>query len=616
MGAGPARRLTPFGVVLGAALAACAPEPPDAWPFGPPEPSPAGLIGTHHRVASLEWVSEDGRALVIRQARDDGDTGGDGEIQPGPRGPGRVSRDEPRSYLVLGSGRGHAIDELVAATPGGRHLLVTHAGRLLLLDTLERRALDLSARGAPAPGEDEPRPGHHRPRFDPTASWLLYLRRAPAHTVAPAERTVAVVRELATGDEVVIDPGEGLLWTAEFAGERWVDLAVIPSDTDGNGALEPCPVPAGLAPPPPGCGDRVVHRLAPVRGGPVREVRDFAGALGEVLLERRADGSVGPHGGRATDVRVPASCRGAIRQLDAAAQLVVATCCDDPVRERGCRLGLFGPSTREVLPDHWEVTQAQGRRVVLHGSPQAVLDLDTETIARLEEGEIAIALHGSRVLTRMGDRVWLVDLSTGRRRRIGPAPASESRARRAGSVVMINGRVLDLETGVVFGSYDEAPLAVDARGRLLFPYRWSPGPHRKAFGPLLWSDGGRPEFPATEFDPFAEGGLADAIVCSAGPAPAADRPVADARAAEPLRGPLRTRRGVDYLERRARGETDGARLRCLMRLLFETDQSDARVALFGLIDHEDPEIGTLALDYVEAMTLARELDAGADVDLP
>ena len=82
-------------------------------------------------------------------------------------------------------------------------------GRLLLLDTVERKNIDLSARGADTRADAANYLPHRAVAFDAEGGRLLYLRRDP-------DRLRAVVLDLRNGLESLIDAGSGAVWRAEL----------------------------------------------------------------------------------------------------------------------------------------------------------------------------------------------------------------------------------------------------------------------------------------------------------------------------------------------------------------------------------------------------------------
>ena len=116
---------------------------------------------------------------------------------------------------------------------------------------------------------------------DVTKSWVFRKAHVGLHVV-----------DLETGEEVELDPGEGLLWRAEFdESGAWVLMRVVDSDTNGDGRWDwphgkpdrdesPCtsPVPEYRMPVVP--NDKPSTRVAPAAGGQVRRARGYVTGFG------------------------------------------------------------------------------------------------------------------------------------------------------------------------------------------------------------------------------------------------------------------------------------------------------------------------------------------------
>ncbi len=294
----------------------------------------SGDIGTAHP-ALLDEVAPDGRWLTVCQARRD--TDGDGRIRAafdglgGLGGPG----DETRPYLVVGDGPGYPVDELLGADGAGRFVAVRQGACLAILDTERREETVIPD----ADLRDSRLTGGRRPVSFDGGGRVVYIR-------TEGEGQVAVVRDLETGAEEIVDPGEGeiLAVTLDSRGE-WLTFRM--ADTrDGfrlpaplaerrcrgmDAAFEPDDAPVFET--------RVVRLSRPTR---IQRVDTLVYPLGERLITRRADGALalgGPAGEDAVSW-VPAGCRGELRYATPAGDAVVVSCgAEGAGQYQLCRVG-------------------------------------------------------------------------------------------------------------------------------------------------------------------------------------------------------------------------------------------------------------------------------------
>src|SRR5687767_8392750 len=105
-------------IVVGTGSVRAAPEEPPAWGTASP--------------TVLEYASPTGDVIVMCQAR--ADTNGDGKVEVTIGHHAEPHGDRMRPYLCLGPGPGEEIDEFVAGSPTGRHVVVVQKGRLLAVD--------------------------------------------------------------------------------------------------------------------------------------------------------------------------------------------------------------------------------------------------------------------------------------------------------------------------------------------------------------------------------------------------------------------------------------------------------------------------------------------------
>ena len=245
------------------------------FPVGRSAPD-AASIGT--RSPGVEYgVDLQRRWAAICEAREDTDRNGKLEVQTFHHGD--TGGDQLQPYLVLGSGPGTAIDDLVDSDPEGRWLVVTRRMCVHLVDVRSGKATVLA--GADGRSGD-PIDGRHRAaRFSRDGTSLLYIRSDGA-------RALVVQRDLSSGVERILDPNPGPnpgpnpdpgeLSRAFFESTgQFVVMEVVTRDTDGDGQLRPprlattlrarrCRGPVissssfGMV------GDRPIQRIAAIKG--------------------------------------------------------------------------------------------------------------------------------------------------------------------------------------------------------------------------------------------------------------------------------------------------------------------------------------------------------------
>ena len=178
----------------------------------------------------VEWLSRDARFAVIARHS--------GRARTCPGGPVRGAR----SLHDTTTGATERIDRIVARDPRGRHIVVHSGKRLWLLDATTGARQPLVDRGPLLDGAD-PCSVHRRAAFDTFGTRLVYLRGEQA-----------VVRTLATGDELVVDlaPLPGQVWRAEVAAtDGWLRaftstsehgrarFPAAPTDCEGGTCMAP-----------------------------------------------------------------------------------------------------------------------------------------------------------------------------------------------------------------------------------------------------------------------------------------------------------------------------------------------------------------------------------------
>jgi hypothetical protein len=461
------RTSTAFSVIASAAAAV---QPVEAA---------EGPFGTAHNVVMVA-AAPDTSWLVYCQARED--TNGDGRVSVGVGYHGDLLGDRMVAWYAGPDGREVQLDDYVGADPSGRHVALIRHGRLLLIDTVSDAIVDLSASGADARDDINPLGGHRAAAFGDRH--MLYLR----------ERSV-VVRDLATGKETQIDVGSGELFKA-WIDEGWVVMLVVREDTDGNGKLEwptvhtslgarHCRGPISSFSTGGGAGDAPTRLFVPLTGGEPREVEGFVSAVDGDLLVRRSDGSLALTGIDAERELAPASCRGQVRGIDSLRGQVVAACSDSVVR-LFWRGGWVDVGAESPVQHGDDVTTADRLLLLADG---VLLDLETRSVVGNLRDEHYPILAADRALIHSGGLVVLRDFTKGESLSLGRSADDYFYYRRVGSVVAVDGYVVDMARFLKLGSYSGEALAVAKSGKVLLAAR---EPDARSFelptGPLRWID--------------------------------------------------------------------------------------------------------------------------------
>jgi hypothetical protein len=428
--------------------------------------------------------------VVACQARRD--TNGDGVVRIDVTTDGEVHGDELTGYLIDAPGPGTAIESFLGADPTGRFVAIVREGRAFLRDTTTRVDVEL-----PADVRDDASPFLH-PRavsFDPTGRRLAYFQKAELGGGL-------FVRELATGAEVPVKAGDGLLWRADFdsSGDALI-VRVVALDTNGNGRLDwpireikkpwmrcSAPLPRFAIWERP--GDEPVVRVAKATGGVARDVPGFVASMAaEAVVVREQDGAltlVDAAGKRAPVAR--RGCEAKLVHADAGRRLMLLTCLDPKGRAEAVLVGQ-GPAkplglTLSVPPgDHW--FDGAPRLVPLHpGGDAALLDLDRREVEMLTAGDRIIATSGTRALVLRGRSLVLHELGRGDRE-LGREILPLAHIARMGSVFFVPPYVVDVASGQLLGRADDRAFAVATDGALLVG-GGAPDAAHFARGPLRW----------------------------------------------------------------------------------------------------------------------------------
>jgi hypothetical protein len=439
---------------------------------------------------TLVAAAPDRRWVAVCQARRD--TTGDGRVTGEVGAQGELRGDELDGFLVDEPGPGSRIDSFAGTDPSGRFIAFVRDGRLVLRDSTTRvdTFLDADLR------DDLSSFLHPRVlAFDPTGRRLLYFQLAGT---SPR----IVVRELLTGLENTIDPGEGDPWRAEFdpSGE-WVVVRVVRVDTNGNGRLDwPAreatkPTMRCTAPLPryaawERLGDEVETRVSRVSGDKAVDAPGLVVPLGDALIERDPDGALvrlEPDGKRSPLVRK--ACAARLLHVDAARALALVSCLDKKGRADAVLVGRegsrpLGLALGVAAGDHW--LDGSPRLVALHpGADAVLLDLDKREVERLKAGDRILATAGERALVLRGQSVVVHELG-GAEHLLGAGLTPLGHVLRSGSVMVVPPFVVDVARGSLLGTTDARALAVSADGAVLVAEGGPADAAHFAVGPLRW----------------------------------------------------------------------------------------------------------------------------------
>jgi hypothetical protein len=410
---------------------------------------------------------------------------------------GRLSGDALESYLAVGAGAAEHIDELLAFDASGRFVVVRRNDRALLFDTRTGKNTDLTALGADTRDDALPYRNHRTLAFDAAGRHLLYVRGRGA-------KARAVVRDLATGTEAVIDPGAGDVWRAELdPSGRWVVLRMIANDTNGDGKLE-WPAPEARSndwrchgPVPSYAawidrGDTPEVRIAPATGGTATPIAGFVAPFGKALIVRDANGALWLRRSARHRVRLSdAKCGARVLDADVAHRLVLVACTAPKGRPK---LELVGAGYHQSLNDdlasldfdHWPKLLPRRLFAFYPGSDTAVLDFETRKVALLDPGDQVVLTAGTRVLVRRGRQLVLHDVASGDETVLPGKTAALPDLLRAGTDAFVTPLVVDVAAGKELGKISGRPLALASDGRALVAQGRDADATQLAVGPLAW----------------------------------------------------------------------------------------------------------------------------------
>jgi len=471
-------------------------KPSAPAPAPPPDVSPsAGAILGGAYPTAFEAASPTGSWVSFCQARRDED--GDGALRV-VVGPGGVLSGDPLTrFVTLAAGEERAVDDVLAASGDGRWLVTREGDVTRLVDARSGQSALLAADArADALSFRE----HRFLSFDGGSRRLAYVR-------TEGQTSTVVVRELASGRELVVKPGPGRLHRArlDYTGE-WLLLEVVAEDTNGNGRLDlpvrdappgprPCrgPIPsfAALA----ARGDQPSTRAAPVRSGNAREVPGLVAAFERRLLVRGPGDELWLLDARGRRARFAAgSCRGHVIHMDVAREAALLACERTTGPEPGRNeVELWSGGERRPLgvfvtaqaADAWP--GAPTRLVPLYPGREAVLvDLERGTVHPLSEGDHVLAVSGTRALVWRGRELVLVDVEANAITPLATVAEVVPDVVRQPPMVAVGSVLVDVERGAVVGTLAERALAMTRTGEILGALGGPGDAATLATGPLAW----------------------------------------------------------------------------------------------------------------------------------
>lgn len=456
---------------------------------------PSDPVGTDHPVLLVQ-ASPDARWVVYCQARSDDDESGRVEVRAAPSG--ALIGDSLTMYLTQGSGPGEVIEDLLAADPTGRYLVLRRQGQVQLLDSERGTTLDLAALGADTRADAIPHRQHRTLSFDRSGQKLLYVRGAERHPKV-------VVRDLTTGRETLVDPGAGKVWRAELDRDgRWITLLMITEDTSGNGRLG-WPVPEADVPTwrcrrPiarhqswEGRGDHPETRVARASGGPAKSIPGFVAPWGESLLVRGTTETWYERSWEGARVRLGLRpCAGRVTHGDPERRLVVVAC---EQKEGPPRLEVLGAAPpRQLALDLVATAQAvdhtgaeQPRLLPIYpGSEARLLDLETLTVHPLLPRDLVLLTHEALALVYRAGALFVYDAAHATVTPLDSPPGPLGELLTQDTVAIAHPRVVDLAARRYLGNVWQMPLALSRDGRVLAASGQDGAADQVAVGPLEW----------------------------------------------------------------------------------------------------------------------------------
>lgn len=423
--------------------------------------------------------------------------------------------------LVIASGSGEAIDDVLAQDANGRYLVVAQGGAAVLVDAVSGTRVNLSELGADARRVRADYAEHRTFSFDPSGRYLAYLR-----TSGTARAVVA--RALDTGVERVIAAGAGEVFRLRLSADaRYVELEALREDTNHNGKLDwPAPeettrqsacdaraLPKFRSFGYQGRGDALTRAVVSLETGTLRDVPQLVTTLGSSLLVRETDGALQLEQAGKRTALAPASCGARVLFADADRGLVLATCAPPPPKKKKSAATPTPGGKREVWlfangyaknlqSELYETSidrdsQTGARLVPLYpGSEAAVLDLERRELLPLPTGSRVVATAGALALVWRDSDLYRYDATNKTEQRLARGVLKTPELLQTGSAVLLSPFVVVGIEGPALASPAQ-PLALSSSGFVLTgtapaPTGDSPpgaAPGKSTLrGPLHWVD--------------------------------------------------------------------------------------------------------------------------------
>jgi hypothetical protein len=366
--------------------------------------------------------------------------------------------------LVLGSGNGEPIDDVLAQDPAGRYVVVLQAGKALLVDALVGTRVNLSELGADVRRVRADYAEHRTLSFDARGRYLAYLRQ-------PANGTQIAVRSLEDGAERIIAPGAGEVYRLRLSADaRYVVFDALREDTNKNGKLDwPAPeeIPRKNACDRPGLprfrsfafqarGDALTRGVSSLETGALRDVPDLVTPLGSSLVVREADGSLRLDQAGKRSALAPESCSARVMFADAERGLVVGTCAPPPPprRRRGVpapptsskrEVWLFGSGFAKNLQSGLYETSTDREATIgvrllplYAGSDASLLDLERRELLPLAPGSRVVTTNAALALIWRESDLYRYDAVTKTEQRLAHGVLKNPDLLQAGSTVLLS----------------------------------------------------------------------------------------------------------------------------------------------------------------------------------
>lgn len=409
----------------------------------------------------------------------------------------------PRSpSLVLGSGSGEPIDDVLAQDPNGRYLVVrTTSGSALLIDAVAGGRVDLTALAADVRRTRTDYAAHRSLSFSADGQLLAYLRREGL-------ASQVVVRQLASGSERKFPSGAGEVFRLRLSADaRYVTLEALRDDTTQNGKFD-WPLPEE-APGKGACsgsdlpkfrsfahlgrGDAPTRAVLELASGKLRDVPGLVTPLGAPLLVRENDASLRlDHDGKRVPL-VPASCGGRVLFADAERGLALVSCAL-PKKPGKRSVWLFGAGYAKDLQSELYETSTDREAVsgvrlvpIYPGSETALVDLERRELLPLAIGSRVLAVSGDLALVWRGSELLRYDARLKSETRVAQGVLKNPDLLQAGpATVLLSPFVVVDGFTTALKSPSERPLALSVTGHVL---TGTPGANSDAIqGPLRWLD--------------------------------------------------------------------------------------------------------------------------------